>query len=98
MRNWIEKNYSILKLVLAPLALIIGLGLISYFGIETKAHALETYVSKTEQEKTTGKIVTALERLDKLEALQNKRQIIDRKHIVALNHKHGIPTEDYPIE
>ena len=97
MRNWIEKNNTILKVFLIPVSIIIGLGLISYFGVETRTHAAEVYVTKMEQEKTMLKATTAIERLDRLEAIQLERQAIDRRQIVELNNRHNIPTSDYPV-
>jgi hypothetical protein len=103
-KDWIEKNewwlHWAIKL-LYPVALFLGLAvgnlLIGYFGIETKVHASETYTNKAEQEKFNNKTVTALERLDRLNLTMSERQEIDRKQIVALNNKHGMPTVDYPL-
>jgi CBS domain containing-hemolysin-like protein len=105
MRNWIEKSEWWLIWVIRlmyPTAIIIGLALgnylIAYFGIETKAHATETYLQKTEQAQFNTNTVTLLKEQDKMIDLMVRRSVIDREHIVILNQKHNIPTKDYPIK
>jgi hypothetical protein len=96
-RDWLEKHeWWLVWLVrfLYPVALFCGLAvgnlLIGYFGIETKAHAAETYVNKIDQDKINMEYKRLLVEF-------GIRQKVNRASIVTLNQKHGIPTPDYPI-
>lgn len=110
-KDWIEKHYVILNIVwkfLIPVSLFLGslMGnyFISFYGIETKASAAQTYATKESLKDTRDAMkmdsiarAKTDDEYKKMMITLGLRQEVDRRAIVKLNYKNGLQTEDYPI-
>jgi hypothetical protein len=103
-KDWMERNAFWLHWLwkfLIPVALLLGSALgsyfISYFGIETKVHAAETYQTKADALQSAIVQAKTEDEFKRLLIEFRIRQVVDRKEIVKLNNGHNYSTEDYPI-
>ncbi len=101
MKPWMEKHTFLLnwawKLSI-PLALLLGNYMISYFGIETRAHAKETFQDKNEQVTINTNNLSLIQAQNLEIAKMKQRQLVDHENIAQMHKLHKLYWKEYPAE